>query len=132
MKKRLVDRQEFWGFLFICPWLIGFLIFTLGPMLSSLALSLYKYDLANAKFVGLENYRRLFTEDPLFWRSLKITSLYALLTVPLGVTGSLAIAWLLNQPVKGVRLYRTLFYLPSMVPAVASALKSGGCSERSS
>ena len=121
-RKRLVDRQEFWGFLFICPWLIGFLIFTVGPMLSSLVLSLYKYDLANSKFVGLENYRRLVTEDPLFWKSLKNTAWYALLTVPLGVLGSLLIALLLNQQVKGVRIYRTLFYLPSMVPAVASAL----------
>jgi multiple sugar transport system permease protein len=120
--KRILDRQEFWGFLFICPWLIGFLIFTVGPMISSLVLSLYKYDLASAKFVGFENYHRLFTQDVLFWKSLKTTALYALMTVPLGVFGSLLIALLLNQPVKGVRLYRTLFYLPSMVPAVASAL----------
>jgi multiple sugar transport system permease protein len=91
-------------------------------MLSSFVLSLYKYDLASSRFVGLENYRRLFTQDPLFWKSLKITALYTLITVPLGVFGSLLIAILLNQPVKGVRLYRTLFYLPSMVPAVASAL----------
>ena len=121
-KNRLQDRQEFWGFLFICPWLIGFLLFTLGPMLWSFALSLYKYDLAHARFVGLENYRRLVTQDSLFWKSLKVTAIYTVLTVPLGVFGSLLIAILLNQPVRGLRLYRTLFYLPSMVPAVASAL----------
>jgi multiple sugar transport system permease protein len=121
-KKRLVDRQEFWGFLFICPWLIGFLIFTVGPMLSSLILSFYKYDLADSKFVGVENYRRLLTQDPLFWKSLQNTAIYTLFTVPLGVLGSLLIALLLNQPVKGIKLYRTLFYLPSLVPAVASAL----------
>ena len=121
-KKRLVDRQEFWGWLFICPWLIGFLIFTAGPMISSLILSCYKYDLANSKYVGAENYRRLLTQDPLFWKSLKNTFLYTLITVPLGVIGSLAIALLLNQQVRGLRIFRTLFYLPSMVPAVASAL----------
>lgn len=121
-KKRLVDRQEFWGFLFICPWLIGFLIFTAGPMLSSLLLSFYKYDLADAKYVGIENYRRLIDDDPLFWKALQNTAIYTLFTVPLGVCGSLAISLLLNQHVRGVRLFRTLFYLPSMVPAVASAL----------
>ncbi|MBI1332065.1 MAG: sugar ABC transporter permease [Armatimonadetes bacterium] len=91
-------------------------------MLSSLALSLYKYDLADAKYVGFENYRRLFVQDPLFWKALKNTFLYTFFTVPLGVLGSLLIALLLNQQVKGLRIFRTLFYLPSMVPAVASAL----------
>ena len=91
-------------------------------MISSLILSCYKYDLANSKYVGAENYRRLLTQDPLFWKSLKNTFLYTLITVPLGVIGSLAIALLLNQQVRGLRIFRTLFYLPSMVPAVASAL----------
>lgn len=122
MKKRLFHRQEFWGFLFICPWLIGFLIFTAGPMLYSFWLSFTKYDLADSKFVGIENYRRLVQQDPLFWKALTNTILYAIVTVPLGIVGSLVIALLLNQQVKGVRLFRTLFYLPSMVPAVASAL----------
>ena len=122
MKRSLKQREGWWGFLFICPWLIGFLIFTAGPMISSFVLSLYKYDLADANFVGGENYRRLLEQDPLFWKSLTNTVLYAIFTVPLGIAGSLAIAILLNQKVRGVRLFRTLFYLPSMVPAVASAL----------
>lgn len=120
--KRITANQGFWGFLFITPWLIGFLVFTAGPMIASLVLSLYKYDLADAKFVGGENYRRLLTEDPLFWKALSNTFKYALFTVPLGVLGSLVIALLLNQQVRGIRIYRTLFYLPSLVPAVASAL----------
>jgi multiple sugar transport system permease protein len=111
-----------WGFLFICPWLIGFLLFTAGPMLASLWLSFQKYDLHSMEFVGGENYRRLFVKDPLFWKSLENSILYAVGAVPLGLAGSLAIALLLNQPVRGVRLFRTLFYLPSLVPAVASAL----------
>jgi len=121
-QRRLTQRPEFWGFLFICPWLIGFLIFTAGPMIASLFLSFHRYDLASTKFVGVENYRRLFVEDPLFWKSLTNTLVYALVTVPLGIVGSLSIALLLNQPVKGQKLFRTCFYLPSLVPAVASSL----------
>ncbi|HEY0865996.1 MAG TPA: sugar ABC transporter permease [Fimbriimonas sp.] len=120
--RRLLDRPSTWGFLFILPWLAGFLIFTAGPMLTSLWLSFHKYDLHTLEYVGAENYRRLFVQDPLFWKALQNTVLYAVFSVPLGVAGSLAIALLLNQPVRGVRLFRTLFYLPSLVPAVASAL----------
>jgi multiple sugar transport system permease protein len=120
--RRLVDRPGFWGFLFITPWLTGFLIFTLSPMLTSAWLSLNKYDLNTIEFVGGENYRRLLMHDPLFWKSLQNTLIYALFTVPLGICGSLAIALLLNQNVRGQRLFRTLFYLPSLVPAVASAI----------
>jgi multiple sugar transport system permease protein len=121
-KKNLLQQPSFWGFIFITPWLLGFLIFTAGPMLTSLWLSFQKYDLHSSKFVGIENYRRLFYEDPLFWKSLKNTFTYAIFSVPLGITGSLIIALLLNQKVGGQKLFRTLFYLPSLVPAVASAL----------
>ena len=121
-KRRLVDRPQFWGFLFTMPWLIGFLCFTAGPMLTSLYLSFTRYDLASMHWVGGENYRRLFYEDPLFWKSLQVTVVYAVFSVPLGIMGSLALAILLNQKVRGQRLFRTVFYLPSLVPAVASAL----------
>jgi len=107
---------------FISPWLIGFLFFTLGPMLTSLWLSFNKYDLVKAEFVGVENYRRILQTDPLFWKSLSNTVLYAVFTVPLGIVGSLALALLLNQKVRGIPLFRTFFYLPSLVPAVAGAL----------
>jgi multiple sugar transport system permease protein len=118
----MVDQPGFWGFLFICPWLIGFLCFTAGPMLTSFWLSFHKYDLVSIQNVGVENYRRLFTEDPLFWKALKNTIFYALVSVPLGIIGSLSIALLLNQNVRGQKLFRVCFYLPSLVPAVASAL----------
>lgn len=107
---------------FISPWLFGFLFFTLGPMLTSLWLSFNKYDLVKAEFVGVENYRRILQTDPLFWKSLSNTVLYAVFTVPLGIVGSLALALLLNQKVRGIPLFRTFFYLPSLVPAVAGAL----------
>jgi multiple sugar transport system permease protein len=110
------------GFLFTTPWLIGFLVFTAGPMLISLYLSFTKFDLASMHWVGTRNYSKLLTDDPLFWKSLKITFIYALFSVPLGILGSLGLAILLNQRVRGQRLFRTLFYLPSLVPAVASSL----------
>lgn len=114
--------QSRWGLLLISPWLLGFLIFTAGPMLASLYLSFCKYDLHTLQFVGTKNYEVLFTRDPLFWKSLSNTAIYVLFSVPLGLTGSLLIAVLLNQKVKAIPLFRTLFYLPSLVPAVASSL----------
>lgn len=111
-----------WGWLFVSPWILGFLVFTAGPMLTSLFLSFQVYDLHRMEYVGAENYRRLFTVDPIFLKSLRITIVYALFAVPLGVMGSLALAVLLNQRVRGQRLFRTLFYLPSLVPSVASAI----------
>jgi multiple sugar transport system permease protein len=115
-------NQALWGFALISPWLLGFLIFTAGPMLASLYLSLCKYDFHTLSFVGLKNYDILLTKDPLFYKSLGNTALYVLFSVPLGLTGSLLIAVLLNQRAKGLPIFRTLFYLPSLVPAVASGL----------
>lgn len=119
MSERTSSR---WGLALISPWLLGFLIFTAGPMLASLYLSFCKYDLHSLQFVGTKNYEVLLTRDPLFWKSLGNTALYVLFSVPMGLTGSLLIAVLLNQKVKGIPVFRTLFYLPSLVPAVASAL----------
>lgn len=115
-------QQALWGLALISPWLIGFLIFTAGPMLTSLYLSFCKYDLHTLTFVGGKNYEVLLTRDPLFYKSLTNTMLYVLFSVPLGLTGSLLIAVLLNQKVKGLPIFRTMFYLPSLVPAVASSL----------
>lgn len=120
--RRWTQRPAFWGFLFITPWLLGFLVFTAGPMLTSLWISLHKFDLHTMEYVGGENYRRILGSDPLFWKSLRITIVYALFAVPLGIAGSLAIAVLLNQKVRGIPFFRTFFYLPSLVPAVASAI----------
>jgi multiple sugar transport system permease protein len=118
-----LSRQPgFWGMLFISPWLLGFLLFTAGPMLASLYLSFCKYDLHTLTWVGTKNYDVLLNRDPLFWKSLGNTAIYVLFSVPLGLTGSLLIAILLNQKVRGMPVFRTLFYLPSLVPAVASAL----------
>ncbi len=117
-----MNRQARWGWLFISPWILGFLVFTAGPMLTSLFLSLHVYDLHKLEFVGLENYKRLVTVDPIFPISLRVTLLYAVFAVPLGQIASLALAVLLNQKVRGQQLFRTFFYLPSLVPGIATAI----------
>jgi multiple sugar transport system permease protein len=104
----------------ISPWVIGFLILTIGPMIVSFYLSLTKWDmLTPAKFVGLANYQKMFTDDPLFWQSLKVTSLYTLFHVPLGLAVALGVAMLMNQNVKGINWYRTIYYLPMVISGVA-------------
>ena len=131
-RRPLLARQSTWGFLMISPWLAGFVIFTAGPMILSLVLSLYHYDLARAEFVGLRNFGHMFgweridgrlaATDPRFLQSLRTTSIYVLVAVPFGMVGSLLVAVMLNQRIRGIALYRTLFYLPTLVPAVAAAL----------
>lgn len=101
------------------PWLIGLLVFCVIPMIFSLWLSLNKWDMLTAtKFVGLDNYDKAFNRDPLFWHSLKVTALYALLSIPLNLILSLLLSLLLNQAVFGMRLFRTIFYLPAVVSGV--------------
>jgi multiple sugar transport system permease protein len=116
--------EAIWGWIWISPWLIGFVVFTVGPMLASLYLSFTSYDLITApRWIGLENYEAAFSgKDRLFWPSLWRTVVFVAVVVPLGVAGSLAMALLLNQAFRGIAIFRTLFYLPSLTPAVAAAL----------
>lgn len=109
------------GLLFIGPGIIGLICFSFGPMLFSLGISFTSWDVISAKeFVGLENYKNLF-QDPLFFKSLKVTLYYTLLSVPLITCIPLLIAVLLNSKVKGISVFRAIFYVPSIVPIVASA-----------
>jgi multiple sugar transport system permease protein len=120
-----VARQEMrWGYLLIAPWIVGFLVFTLGPMVASLFFSFTQYNvLSDARWVGLGNYQTLFAAD-----SEKVVKAFsnvlylATVGVPLGLVTGLAIAMVLNTAVRGMRYYRTIFYLPSIVPTVASAV----------
>src|SRR2546421_726526 len=110
------------GWLCASPWIIGFILFTGGPILFAIVASFCDYDILNpARFVGLANYRWMFTRDPLFWKVIGNT-LYMVIGIPLGMALSLAIALLLNLEVRGVAVWRTFFYLPSIVPAVASSI----------
>jgi multiple sugar transport system permease protein len=110
------------GWLFVSPWVIGFLLLTAGPMIYSLFLSFTASSLLSPpQWVGLENYRRMFA-DPVFYRSLGNTVYYALLGVPLGMLLSLGLALLLDAPVRGMGIFRTLFFLPSVTNTVALSL----------
>ncbi|WP_433168037.1 carbohydrate ABC transporter permease [Kribbella sp. CA-247076] len=112
------DRTiAFW--LFISPWLIGFCVFTVGPMLSSLYVSLTSWDLITPpQYVGLANYTEAF-QDPRVAQALKVTLLYAVISVPLQTALAFAVALLLNADLPGMRFFRTIWYLPSLVSGVA-------------
>lgn len=103
------------GYLFILPWLLGFLIFTIYPMLSSLYYSLTDYDLlTTANFVGLRNYINIFTTDRRFWKSVQVTFTYSFFQVPIKLAFALFIAMLFKSKRRGVSMYRSLYYLPSI------------------
>ncbi|HEY65693.1 MAG TPA: sugar ABC transporter permease [Caldilineae bacterium] len=111
------------GYALIMPWVLGFLIWTAFPIIASLYLSFTDYNVIQSpKWVGLKNYIRIFTKDIDFWPAIRITVMYAFFSVPLGITGSLLVAVLLNTDIRGLGLYRTIYYLPSILPAVATAL----------
>ncbi|VGO14649.1 L-arabinose transport system permease protein AraP [Pontiella desulfatans] len=115
-------KGEAWkGYLFISPWLVGFALLVAVPFVASIYLAFTRYNIISApEWIGLANYKRLFTEDPLFWKSLVVTLKYAVIAVPLGIVVGVGLALLLNLDIRGIRLYRTVFYLPSIVPTVAS------------
>lgn len=120
----LSARREAWAFhLFISPWLVGFLVFTLFPVLASLFLSFTKYNVSQPPvWIGLKNYRDAVTVDPTFFLSLRVTWLYTLGSVPLQLILGLFIALLLNADIPGVSIWRTLYYLPSVLSGVAVAV----------
>ncbi|MCM3124755.1 sugar ABC transporter permease [Mesobacillus sp. AQ2] len=108
------------GYLFISPWIIGFLGLTLGPLLFSLAASFTDYNITSKmNFIGLENYKRMFTMDDLFRTSLFNTIYYVVFSVPLTTAGAIILAVLLNQKIKGMKFFRTIYYLPAVLSGVA-------------
>ena len=119
------SRNTRYFFLFISPWLVGFLVFILGPMLSSIYLSFTKYSISDPpRWVGLDNYAVIFKGwEPSFYNSVEVTITYSLLAVPLGIMVALLAALMLNVPnIKGMSYYRTIFFLPSLLPAVATTI----------
>ncbi|WP_308315088.1 carbohydrate ABC transporter permease [Bacillus sp. M6-12] len=108
------------GYLFISPWLIGLLFLTAGPLLFSLYVSFTDYNITSQmNFVGLENYKRMFTLDDLFWTSLWNTLYFVIFSIPLTTAGAVFIAVLLNQKIKGMKFFRTIYYLPAVLSGVA-------------
>jgi multiple sugar transport system permease protein len=116
-------REELEGWLFASPWLVGFVFFTLGPMLAAALFSFTDWNLLQApRWIGLGNVRTAMLDDPLVWVSLRVTTVYALFSVPLSIALGVSIALLLNARIGGLRFYRTVYYLPSVLAGVAVAL----------
>src|SRR5215472_1251331 len=108
---RLARREAIEFYLFISPWLAGFVIFALGPTLASFAFSFTDWTIiAPPVWAGLGNYVAMLTADPDFWRSLKVTAVYAVGAIPLHLATALFVAMLLNQRVRGESLFRTIYY----------------------
>src|SRR4051794_33172649 len=115
-------RKNLTGYAFIGPWIIGFLVFTAYPFFTSIFLSFTRYNIVTPPvWVGVQNYRTLLHDDPQFWQALWVTVRFALVSVPLGIVTGVGLALLLNQKVRGLSVYRTIFFLPSIVPTVAAA-----------
>jgi len=115
-------REALYGYLFMSPWIIGFIVFTLGPMLATIVLGLYRTDfLTVTEFVGLQWYKSVLT-DTLVHKALGNTAVYTFTMVPLSTLLALMIAVLLNQGIKGQSIWRTVYYLPSVVSGVAVSL----------
>lgn len=119
-------REALTGFFYISPWIVGFTIFVLGPMVASFVLAFCRYNPAelnsSINWIGFANYRRMLADDPVFWKSLWVTFRYSIVSIPLQLAGGLALAMLLNRELRGIALYRTAFYLPAVLGGVASSL----------
>lgn len=125
----LAKKESRLAYMFISPWIIGFIFLTLGPMLISLYLSFTNFTLSSGsalpEFNNGANYIKLLTQDPKFWHSLKVTLVYAVVAVPLQLFFGSMVAFLLNLKVRGLPFWRTVYYLPSVTPAVAGAVLWG-------
>lgn len=115
-------REALMGYVFLSPWILGFLIFLAGPMLASIYLSLTNYKMIQPpQWIGLANYERMFT-DPFVATSLRVTTIFTALSVPLSIVLALSVALLLNQKIVASGVFRTIFYLPSLISGVAVAI----------
>ncbi len=122
-KSKIARIEAVEGYMFILPWLVGYLIFRLGPLLYSLFLSFTDYrGTGTPTPIGFENYIYMFTRDPRFIDSIRSTSYFVLGYLPLNLVVGLAVALLMNQKVRGIFLFRTIYYLPAVLSGVAVAL----------
>ncbi len=116
-------RNDLRAYLFLSPWIISLLVFTAYPMLASFFFAMTSYTIVNPpEWVGFANFQRMFFADPLFWTAVWNTSYYTLVSVPLSLLVALALALLLNQAVYAIGFFRTVIYLPTLVPGIASGL----------
>lgn len=118
----LAQQRTITGYIFISPFILGFIFWFLIPAAVAVYLTFHSWNLMSApRFVGMANIQRLFT-DPLLPQSLKATFLYTILAVPLGLLVSFFLATLINTKMRGIAFFRTIYYLPSIIPAVANAV----------
>ena len=116
-------QKRIYGYLFAMPWILGFIIFTFYPITQAIRYSFMDYNILEEPiWVGFDNYITMFTQDRLFYKSLYNTAYYVVFQVPLGIIVGLIIALMLNKDIKGIAIYRTLFYMPSIVPIVAGTI----------
>lgn len=116
-------REARAGLLFVLPWLLGLVIFTTYPVIAAFYLSFTEYNIIQPpKWIGLQNYRTMFTTDTAFWTSVGNSTYYALLSVPIRLVLALVLAVILNMRARGIGVYRLLFYLPALVPPVAGTI----------
>jgi multiple sugar transport system permease protein len=121
--KTPVGRRTVIGYMFIMPFILGVLFWVVIPAGTAAWLVFQDWNMIKpAQFVGLDNITRMFTGDPLFWKSLKVTSIFTFTSVPLGLIIAFLMALLINTKVRGLAFFRTVYYLPSIMPAVASAV----------
>ena len=114
------QRETLAAYIFLLPVLLGLLILVIGPIIASFILSFTEWNFVNdPKWIGLDNYTKMFTEDPNFEKSLRVTLTYTLMSVPIYTISGLALSLLLNLKLKGMYLFRTIFFLPSVISAVA-------------
>jgi multiple sugar transport system permease protein len=119
---RYKRREAINAYIMLAPWIIGFIVFTAGPMVASIVISFMDWPLLQApKWIGLGNYKFMF-KDELFWISLYNTIYYTLIGVPLRVIAALCVALAMNLKLRGISVYRTIYYIPSITPAVASSI----------
>ncbi|MCU6708404.1 sugar ABC transporter permease [Paenibacillus sp. J5C_2022] len=122
-RNRLFRRGRAIPYLFILPWIIGLFAFTLGPLIFSLIISFFDWPIVGeVTFVGFRNYIEMFTQDSMFWSSLWVTVKFAALFVPLNIIIALALAMMLNVNMRGKAIFRTIFYMPSVISGVALAM----------
>lgn len=113
-RSMMLDRAA--PYLFLAPWLIGFIAITFGPMLVSLYLSFTDYSLLSPpEFVGFDNYERMFTADPKYLESVRVTAIYVFVSVPLQLAFALIVAMALNRGIRGLPIYRSIYYIPSLI-----------------
>lgn len=116
-------REALEGFVGISPWLAGFIVLVAFPLASTIYHSFTRWTIMDRPvWIGIGNYRYMFLEDPLFWQSLKVTSLYVLMSLPVVIVCGLMLALLLNMKIRGMNAYRTIFYIPAVISGVSIAM----------